>query len=278
MIGRSGQNFLEDPLNTAHMKYENKELQKGRDERSMPPDLTWHHTIRQPDMELVWINPGEFLIGSPEAEGDRAQDEGPQTRVTLSQGFWLGKFQVTQAQWEIVMRNNPCQFKGSRLPVETVSWTEAMAFCGELTEREHAQTLPKGYVYTLPTEAQWEFACRATTLGPYAGDGQLDNMGWYRENSHSRTQPVGQKSANAWGLFDMHGNVWEWCADWFGDYPGGHVCDPVGPAFGVNRVCRGGGWASIAGYCRSAYRDWFDANSRGGGLGFRIALVPQIKP
>lgn len=214
-------------------------------------------------------------MGSPTSEENRADDESPQTTVELSRGFWLGQFQVAQDEWELIMRCNPSHFKGGRLPVETVSWDEAMAFCAELTAQERRENLPEGYVYTLPTEAQWEFACRATTNGPFAGSEQLSTMGWYRDNSGGQTHPIGQKLANDWGLFDMHGNVWEWCADWFGDYPGGRVTDPTGPVSGSGRVCRGGGWASVEASCRSAFRDWFEEGGRGSGLGFRVALAPR---
>ena len=121
----------------------------------------------------------------------------------------------------------------------------------------------------LPTEAQWEYACRAGTTGAYAGNGKLDDMGWYWDNSGGKTHPVGQKRANAWGIHDMHGNVWEWCQDWYGDYPGGSVTDPTGPASGDDRVYRGGCWGDGARYCRSAYRAGYDPGDRSGRLGFR---------
>ncbi len=194
-------------------------------------------------LDLVWIAPGVFNIGSPDSEEGRGGDEGPLTSVTLTKGFWLAKYDVTQGQYEALMGANPSHFKsaGSDAPVEEVSWDDAMAFCQKLTKQERATgNLPAGYAYTLPTEAQWEYACRADTTGPYyAGD--LNAIAWYNENTGNTTHPVGQKQPNAWGLYDMLGNVWDWCADWYGAYPGGTVTDPAGPSSGSFRVSRGGG-------------------------------------
>jgi len=150
-----------------------------------------------------------------------------------------------------------------------------MQFCRKLTERERqAGRLPEGYEYTLPTEAQWEFACRAGTTGDFAGN--LDAMAWYNENSGNTTHPVAQKQANAWGLYDMRGNVWEWCRDWYGSYPGGSVTDPTGPSSGSFRVDRGGSWGNVAGRCRSALRRWYAPGNRLDYLGFRLSLAPQV--
>jgi formylglycine-generating enzyme required for sulfatase activity len=178
--------------------------------------------------------------------------------------FLLGKHEVTQAQWEAVMGNNPSVFKksGADAPVENVSWDDAMAFCKKLNERERAAgRLPGGYEYTLPTEAQWEYACRAGSHGDYGkladgSEGKLDEMGWYNRNSGGKTHPVGQKKPNAWGLYDMHGNVREWCLDEEGSF----------------RVYRGGGWFTDASHCRSDDRKWGGPGSRVSFLGFRLAL------
>jgi formylglycine-generating enzyme required for sulfatase activity len=136
--------------------------------------------------------------------------------------------------------------------------------------------LPEGYEYTLPTEAQWEYACRAGTTGLYAGSGNLDAMGWFTGNSGNQTHPVAQKQANAWGLYDMHGNVWEWCRDWYSHYPGGSVRDPTGPSSGSVRVDRGGGWSSVPRRCRSAFRLGNVPGVRYLNLGFRLALAPSL--
>ena len=165
--------------------------------------------------------------------------------------------------------------------MEKVSWEDTTAFCKELTKREaFAERLPEGYEYALPTEAQWEYAARAGTTtrfsyGDDPGYSELGNHAWYMENSRGGTHPVGEKLPNPWGLYDMHGNVWEWCSDWStGSYPGGSVTDPVGPGSGSDRVLRGGGWYFSARYCRSAHRDGDRPGYTSGYLGFRVALVP----
>jgi formylglycine-generating enzyme required for sulfatase activity len=231
------------------------------------------YMIAELNLELIPIAVGSFVMGSPVSESGRHNDEGPQTHVTLTKPFWLGKTEVTQAQWAAIMGNNPSNFKGDNLPVEQVSWNDAMEYCRKLTERL-AGRLPVGYVYTLPTEAQWEYACRAGTTGEYAGTGILDEMGWYGKNSENTTHPVGQKNANAWGLHDMHGNVWEWCLDWRGAYPGGKVSDPSGALTGKDRVNRGGGWENYSDNCRSADRMALSSGYTYSDLGFRVALAP----
>jgi formylglycine-generating enzyme required for sulfatase activity len=233
------------------------------------PGSGTNRSIPDLKLDLVWIASGSFLMGSANAG---PADERPVTQVKFSRGFWLGRTEVTQAQWAVLMGGNPSGFKGDDLPVDQVSWDGAMEFCSKLTEREQAAgRLPAGYVFTLPTEAQWEYSCRAGTVGDYAGD--LDAMGWYDKNSDSRTHTVGTKQPNAWGLCDMHGNVWEWCLDWKADYPGGSVTDYAGAASGTNRLKRGGGWRFEAVYCRSAYRIWSYPDCSSDGQGFRLALV-----
>ena len=219
-------------------------------------------------LRLIWIEPGTFAMGSPSGGDD---DERPDTQVTISRGFWLGRTEVTQAQWSSVMGSNPSKFQDADLPVEQVSWNDAMEFCRKLTERERAAgRISDELAYTLPTEAQWEYACRAGTTGDYAGN--LDAMAWYSANSGNQAHPVGQKQANAWGLYDMHGNVWEWCLDWYGNYPGGAVTDPSGVPSGSFRVYRGGSWWDVAVYCRSARRSRSEPDFRGDLLGFRLCL------
>jgi formylglycine-generating enzyme required for sulfatase activity len=225
-------------------------------------------TISALGLEMFPISAGTFTMGAE----DVSAYEKPLTQVTLTKPFWLGKTGVTQGQWQFVMGANPSTFKGNDHPVETVSWDEAVAFCRKLTERERsARRLPEGYVYTLPTEAQWEYACRAGTT--YDFQGNLDAEAWYSENSGNTTHPVGQKTPNDWGLYDMHGNVSEWCADWSGNYPGGRVTDPTGPALGLNHVYRGGGWAADDVNCRSTTRFWGVPGFRSKDLGFRLALA-----
>ena len=224
-------------------------------------------------MELVWCPPGIFTMGSPNNEEGRFDDgewfpagkghpREKQHQVKLTSGFWLAKTEVTQAQWQSVMGNNPSEFKGENLPVESVTWDDCLRFC-QKTGLE------------LPTEAQWEYACRAGSPGPFAGTGRLGDMGWYYENSKRATKPVGKKKPNAWGLYDMHGNVAEWCADWFAESLTGPAVNPKGPASGQGRVCRGGHWDQSKDDCRSACRDFYSgAQER---IGFRPCFT-AVKP
>jgi formylglycine-generating enzyme required for sulfatase activity len=220
-------------------------------------------------MELVWCPPGTFWMGSPEDEVGRYEDE-TLHEVTLTRGFWIGRHPVTQGQWEEVMGGNPSEFKesGPHAPVEEVSWDDAQEFCRALSERD-------GREYRLPTEAEWEYACRAGSTSAWCfGDDEeeLGDYAWYDENSDDRTHPVGRKKPNAWGIHDMHGNVWEWCADWYDDYPDIPATDPLGPEDGSPRVICGGSWSYNAEYCRSALRHGLDPDSRFFDLGFRVAV------
>lgn len=225
-------------------------------------------------LEMLYVPPGTFTMGSPEDEPARDGDESPQTEVTLTEGFWLGKYEVTRSQWQAIMGNsaNEASNAEAAAPVDDVSWSEAMAFCHALTEREHETgLLPADFAYTLPTEAQWEYACRAGTTGAFAGS--LETMAWCGGDGREAVHPVGGKFPNAWGFYDMHGNAAEWCADWYVDHlPGGSVRDPTGPADGTARVHRGGAWDSEARICRSAFRSAGDPEQHLGG--FRVALVP----
>jgi formylglycine-generating enzyme required for sulfatase activity len=178
-------------------------------------------------MKLRLIPAGEFMMGSPGAE--RSDDDETQHRVTLTKPFYLGVTEVTQEQYQKVMGTNPSQFKGPQNPVEKVSCADAVEFCRKLSAMPAEKTA--GHVYRLPTEAEWEYACRAGTTTSYSfGDSvlQLSEYGWLNDNSYSSTHPVGEKKPNAWGLYDMHGNVWEWCQDW-------HGADPSGFGDGSNR-------------------------------------------
>ncbi len=218
---------------------------------------------------VKYIPAGTFTMGSPAGETNSSTDE-TQHQVTLTKAFWLGRTAVTQSQWRAVMGTNPSGFIGDDLPVETVSWNDAMEYCRKLNGMG---LLPSGWKFALPTEAQWEYACRAGTNGPYAGD--LDDMAWYSGNSGGKTHPVATKKPNAWGLYDMHGNVEQWCADWYGTYPSDAVTDPSGPSTGLLRVSRGGGWHPGGTYCRSAFRSWGAPDYQNGSIGFRVAAVPS---
>jgi formylglycine-generating enzyme required for sulfatase activity len=234
-----------------------------------------------PDLpRYVYIPAGTFAMGSPGTEQDRFDWEGPQTVVTLTKGFWMGRYEVTQAEYLAVMGSNPSFYTGNlNRPVEQVSWSDATNYCSKLTAQERsAGRLPAGWAYRLPTEAEWEYAARAGTTtrfsyGDDPGYTQLGNYAWYPANSGSQTHAVGQKQANPWGLYDMAGNVWEWCSDWYATYPGGSLTDPVGPASGSLRVLRGGGWGYDGQYCRSADRGYDTPDFRLNDRGFRAVLA-----
>jgi Uncharacterized conserved protein len=228
--------------------------------------------IERVEVAMVWIAPGTFTMGSPEDEWGRDKAEGIQRTVTLTKGFWIGRTEVTQAQYQAVAGTNPSRFTevGADAPVERVSWLDAMAWCETLTARERAAgRLPEGYVYTLPTEAQWEYACRAGEKGAPV---YLDELAWYDENSGGITHRVAQKKPNAWGLHDMLGNVLEWCRDWYGDYARTAETDPTGPERGYFRMARGGSWRMGAAVCRPAARAGGSSGRRDYTIGFRVGL------
>jgi len=228
-------------------------------------------------LEMIWVDPGTFLMGSLASEPNRRSDE-TQHEVTLTQGYWLGRHEVTQALYEEVMGVNPSNFKGPELPVEKVSWDDAIAFIQKLNQRElDAGHLPEGFGYSLPTEAQWEYACRAGTTTKYSfGTSITPEQANFKDSGLGKTTDVGSYPANAWGFHDLHGNVWEWTADWHGNYPAGAVNDPSGPETGSNRVSRGGGWNLNGRDLRSSNRLGFTPDYRNFGLGFRLSL--QILP
>jgi formylglycine-generating enzyme required for sulfatase activity len=217
-----------------------------------------------------WIPAGRFTMGSPSSEEGRYSDE-TQHEVALRHGIFMAETECTQVQWEAVMGSNPSKFKGKDRPVEEVSWGEAVEYCRKLTLKQREEgVLAEGWEWRLPTEAEWEYAARAGTMG--ARYGELDAIAWHGGNAGSETHGVREKQANAWGLHDMIGNVWEWCGDWYGDYPLGSVTDPKGPGPGSVRVDRGGSYNDGAGYARSAERNGNDPGDLGINLGFRPAL------
>jgi formylglycine-generating enzyme required for sulfatase activity len=237
---------------------------------------------------MRWIPPGEFMMGSPETEEGRWDDEGPRHPVKLTQGYWLADTAVTQELWIAINRGeNPSKFQGESQPVESVSWDACQDWLGKL--RKQHESLQASF----PSEAQWEYACRAGSKTAYCfGDDpkELPKYAWLAENSDGRTHPVKALEPNAWGLHDMHGNVWEWCDDWRGRYPSTHQTDPIGPTKGSRRVFRGGCWFSHARYVRSACRYADHPGNRDGYLGFRLlssavgaepserATMPEAEP
>ena len=229
------------------------------------------------NLEMIWVEPGKFMMGSPTNETGRETRGSDETQhpVTLTKGFYLGRQEVTNAQWDKVMTTNRSFNKGPNRPVEQVSWTGAVAFCNKLTEMEKkAHRVPRGMAYQLPTEAQWEYACRAGTNTVYSwGDTITKTNAKY---DGYQTSDVGQYPSNPWGFFDMHGNVWEWCADWYYDYPSGSVIDPMQgekPRSVSYRVCRGGSYFTTGTYLRSAQRYAYEPSFRDPTLGFRVALI-----
>jgi formylglycine-generating enzyme required for sulfatase activity len=251
-------------------------------------------TNESPGAIMVWISPGTFVMGSPTSEVGRYADETQHT-VTLTHGFYMGKYEVTQGEYLALMGSNPSSWTGNLYrPVDHVNWFDATNYCGQLTQQEQAAgRLPAGWVYRLPTESEWEYACRAGTTNAFnfgsAIHGGMANFSDYYEYDAAsgeiyvsnptvpnlaRTTAVGSYEANAWGLYDMHGNAWEWCQDWYGTYPIGSVTDPQGAASSSWRVARGGAYSSNGKFCRSARRSDSYAVGRSSDMGFRVVLAP----
>jgi len=253
-------------------------------------DIYTHRLNKDTSYDLAFIPNGKLLMGN---EGREAfDDEKPVHGVEITCGFYIGIYPVTQAVWLAVMGGeNPSYFKGMNRPVERVSWLDIMegdpdqegseGFLQKLN-REFPVTDPdlEGYQFRLPTEAEWEYAARAGQPCVYAGSNKLKEVGWYNQNSHGETKPVGLKKPNAWGLYDMSGNVYEWCQDWFDESyyevcsKKGTVEDPHGPDSGPLRVVRGGGFGHAARYCRVSRRDGYHPATRLLNVGFRLVLAP----
>jgi formylglycine-generating enzyme required for sulfatase activity len=224
-------------------------------------------------MKLILIPSGKFMMGSPETDKDHRKDEGPQHDVTISKPFYMGVYVVTQEQYGQIMGKNPSFFKGAQNPVECLTWDDAVEFCKKLSKKT-------GKAVSLPTEAQWEYACRAGSKTRFSygnDDDKLGDYAWYNKNSGDKTHPVGQKKPNVWGLYDMHGNVCQWCSDWYADdYAKANKTDPTAPASGAGRVQRGGDCDNSPRFCRSASRSWSSPVYRyicGGVLGFRVVAA-----
>jgi formylglycine-generating enzyme required for sulfatase activity len=227
---------------------------------------------------MVLIPAGEFLMGSPDSDSNASVLEKPQHRVRITKPFYLGRYPVTQEQWEAVMGDNPSTVKGPKNPVEQVSWNDCQEFLGKLNKRQ-GNSAGK---FVLPSEAQWEYACRAGSTTRYCFGDDESKAGeytWYHANSDGKTHPVGRKKPNAWGLYDIHGNVWEWCHDWYeeGYYARSPMDDPMGAATGSWRVLRGGRWFPPVLGCRSALRYLSEPGARLDFLGLRVSLVPADK-
>lgn len=305
----------------------NLSAQQNTDSQGPIAGKAWQLSLNEKAiLPMSWIPAGTFIMGSPETEAGRKPDESPQTTVTLTKGYWIGNTEVTIGEWKSVTGMNVrdkvnkllndttmYDFMGKRmlirdfmhfdkndpdkvlanendeLPMYFVNWNEAMQFCKMLTSQERAaHRLPAGYEYTLPTEAQWEYACRAGTTSAIYGS-TTDHIAWYGGNSFkdykgkgfgnpvTGSRNVATKLPNKWGMYDMLGNLWEWCYDWYGPYPGGQVKDPVGPAAGIYRVNRGGSFGSGSNDERSANRATNPPNEDSAWRGFRIVLSSAKK-
>lgn len=274
LIGREERRRSEE-IEKKHREEEQERL--AREKREGEKNMSGRtKTITLPggaEMEMIYCAPGSFMMGSPKDEEGR-DDDGTQHKVTLTRGFWLGKYPVTQAQWESVMGDNPSYFEGDANPVDYVSWDDCKEFIKKINSRFN-------FTARFPTEAEWEYACRAGTTTMYHWGNALNGdrancdgnfpCGTSVEGRYlQKTTPVGSYDANPWGFYDMHGNVLEWCADWYGSYLTKAVTDPEGPASGVGRVLRGGSWFNIASSCCSAYRYSRDPDDRISLCGFRL--------
>ena len=227
-------------------------------------------TVKGLNMKMVYVEGGTFQMGATSEHGDVASsNERPIHSVTLD-SYYIGECEVTQAQWRAIMGNNPSSFTGDNNPVECVSWHDAQSFCEKLSELT-------GRTYRLPTEAQWEYAARGgnKSLGyKYSGSNNLKSVAWWYDNSNRQTRAVKQKQPNELGLYDMSGNVWEWCHDSYGDYTSSSQYNPQGPSSGRNRVLRGGGWYSYAPYCRVSGRGNRTPSYSDDDYGFRVVCLP----
>jgi formylglycine-generating enzyme required for sulfatase activity len=231
-------------------------------EAQVPTGERWVNSV---GMTFVRIPSGTFTMGSRATDAE--SHERPLHTVTISRPFYLATTEVTQSQWKAVMGSNPSRLQADDLPVEQVSWVDAQEFIQKLSTQEGTTS------YRLPTEAEWEYACRAGATGDDGGD--RGSTAWYGPNSGGSAHPVAQKQANAWGLFDMLGNVYEWCEDWKGPYPGGEVTDPHGPSEGPGRVIRGGSWLVHANRTRPHFRDFLAPDERRDDVGFRIVAAAR---
>ena len=255
-------------------------------DQSYEPSKTNHFVESASGLEMIWVEPGTFTMGSPVDESGRSTDE-TQYDVTITRGFYLSKFEITQGQYLAVMDGNaegisvnPSQAQGHNRPVEMVSWNDLQVFIARLNEIEaNAGRLPEGMAYGLPTEAEWEYACRAGSTSVYSWGDTFDTSNAnYTGTNIGTTTDVGSYDPNAWGFYDMHGNVWELCADWYGTYPSEAVNNPTGPSNGSTKIKRGGSFIKNGSFMRSASRGSEGENNKNGGVGFRLAYYPEAIP
>ncbi len=251
-------------VQVAEAQSEEKESDSGASVSEEQPSNENGVIMNSIGMKLKLIEPGEFMMGS-----DKGQDvEKPVHKVRITKAFYIGVYEVTQEQYEKIMGENPSYFRGANIPVDSISWDDAVLFCKRLSEKE-------GVTYRLPTEAEWEYACRAGTRTRYYWGDEMDNRYAWTTKSGKKSHDVGQKKPNAWGLYDMSGNVWEWCSDRYGDdyYDNSPEEDPGGPRNGFCPVTRGGSW--LCGSCSSASRWWNSPDFGHDDQGFRVVRTPE---
>ncbi len=258
----------EDHTSTISVSANNRSFSFNMKKKPEPIQTEKTFTANGVSFNMVYVQGGTFTMGATSEQGSDAYDnEKPTHSVTLS-SYYIGETEVTQELWEAVMGSNPSNFKGYSLPVERVSWEDCQTFINKLNSLT-------GQQFHLPTEAQWEYAARGGNKSrgyKYSGNNGLGSVAWHINNSGSKTHPVKSKSPNELGIYDMSGNVWEWCQDWYGDYSNNAQSNPTGPSSGSNRVSRGGGWGGIAGSCRSSNRGSRTPSYRLNNLGLRLAL------
>jgi len=260
------QRQLDNPLEQQRREQQRKEQQKEAQRLKAQREI-----FAKLNIQMIFVEGGTFTMGCTSGQSsDYFDNEKPAHRVTVS-GFYIGKYEVTQAQWKAIMGNNPSYFKGDNLPVVCISWDDVQKFIRKL----NAQT---GKQYRLPTEAEWEFAACGGNRSQgykYSGSNTVGNVAWYEENSGGTTHAVGSKSSNELGIYDMSGNVWEWCSDWYGNYSSNVQINPQGPSTGSIRVNRGGSWNYGARLMRASYRGSDAPGNLNYALGFRLACDPQ---
>ena len=276
---KTGKTNYEKPiLQTPNITSEN--INSSTNKSKVLESKNW--TLEDINLEMIYCPAGNFMMGSPENEFGRYDDE-IQHKVKVSKGFWIGKYPITQRQYRTIMRYNPSFFIGSNRPVDSVGEYNAKTFCLKINSL-YKSKLPTNYRFVLPTEVQWEYACKANTTSTLNNGKNLysitdirvnlDEVGWYQLNSNSTTHPVGQKKPNQWGIYDMHGNVWEWCSDSYEDYLNYRKTEPINSNKNFNTILRGGCFYSSARNCRSATRNIINKDIKPYYIGFRVALVP----
>lgn len=253
---------------TTTKKTEKSSSRRTSSQKTMPITSSNNSIIQKLINNMVYVEGGSFMMGATAEQGiDATESEKPPHKVNLS-SFSMGKYEVTQEEWQAVMGNNPSGFKGTKLPIESVSWNEAQEFIRKLNDIT-------GKKFRMPTEAEWEYAARGGNRSKgykYSGSDALSDVAWHSKNGGYMTHEIGRKKPNELGLYDMAGNVWEWCQDLYGSYSSDSKTNPTGSSSGSTRVARGGSWISNERYCRLSYRNYEPENKKSAEIGLRLAL------